>query len=178
MITLPDITVPARTELPIDQMDIGMDLLRTVHAGLQDHTFLDRDVLLAMSGTMFVAIDILQPVRNVLNKAERLAPANRTSPNLSDAINEYLAGSAAFQGWEKFDYPDEEAAIAGTYGPPMEKLERWDAPAESLEDVREAIRLAFAEQALISDIATEPLRSALIYLEKVTGWNEQEGAAK
>lgn len=78
---------------------------------------------------------------------------------------------------EKLDYPDEEAAIAGTYGPPMEKLERWEAPAESLEDVREAIRLAFAEQALISDIATEPLRAALVYLEKVTGWKEQEGSA-
>jgi len=177
MSALPDITTPSQTRPPIDQMDMGMDLLRTVHAGMQDLTFLDRDALLALNGTMFVAIDILQPVRDVLNKADRSAPAKRTSPSLSDVINKYLAGSAAFQGWEKFDYPDEEAAIAGTYGPPMERLENWNAPAESLEDVREAIRLAFAEQALISDIATEPLRAALVYLEKVTGWKEQEGGA-
>lgn len=105
MSALPDITTPSQTRLPVDQMDMGMDLLRTVHAGMQDHTFLYRDALIALSGTMFVAIDILQPVRDVLNKAERSAPVKRTSPNLSDVINEYLAGSAAFQGWKNLIIP-------------------------------------------------------------------------
>lgn len=62
MISLPDITVPAVTRLPVDQMEMGLDLLRTVHAALQDHTFIDCDTLLALSGTMFVALDALGPV--------------------------------------------------------------------------------------------------------------------
>lgn len=176
MSALPDITTQSQTRLPIDQMDMGMDLLRTVHAGMQDHTFLDRDTLHALNGTMFVAIDILQPVRDVLNKAERLAPTKRTSPNLSEAIHEYLVESAAFQEWESRS-KNEDEALAGTHGPSLEKLETWEAPAQSLEDVRDAIRLAFAEQALISDISTKPLQAALAYLEKITGWNEPEGAA-
>jgi len=181
MISLPDINVPARTRLPVDQMEMGLDLLRTVHAALQDHTFIDNDTLLALSGTMFVAFDVLGPVHSLLNKAHRETPPSKPAPgSLLDVIAQYREGDAAFNGWERRNYPNEEAAIAATYGPPVSKLENWDTPLESLAEVREALRLAFnPEDAIISDMVKEPLRAALIYLEKITGWNDidPEGGA-
>lgn len=181
MISLPDINVPAQTRLPVDQMDIGLELLRTVHAGLQDHTFIDNNTLLAFSGTLFVALEALAPVRDVLNKANRQTSPSKPAPgSLLEVIAQYREGDAAFQGWEARGYPNEEAAIAATYGPPALKLENWDKPLESIVEVREALRLAFnPDDAIISDMVKEPLRAALIYLEKITGWNDidPEGGA-
>jgi hypothetical protein len=88
-------------------------------------------------------------------------------------IAQYREGDAAFHGWEARGYPNEEAAIAATYGPPALKLENWDRPLESLAEVREALRLAFnPDDAIISDMVKEPLRAALIYVEKITDWND------
>ncbi|HWT62504.1 MAG TPA: hypothetical protein VN150_07945 [Ochrobactrum sp.] len=95
-------------------------------------------------------------------------------PSLVETINEYRTGSAAFKGWENHGYPNEETAIEATYGPPMRALEEWNAPLESLEDVREAVRLAFTEQAIGDEMVSEPLRAALIYLEKTTGRKDQD----
>lgn len=176
MNSLPDITVPAVTRMPVDQMDIGMGLIRTVHAAMQDHTFIDESVLLALSETMYTALEILEPVRDVLNRANRDEPPSQPAPgSLLNVIAQYREGDAAFHGWEGRGYPNEEAAIAATYGPPALKLENWDRPLESLVEVREALRLAFnPDDAIISDMVKEPLRAALIYLEKVTGWDRQE----
>lgn len=177
MSALPDVTIPAKNRLPIDQMEMGLDLLRTVHAGLQDHTFIDRDVLLAFSGTMFVALDVLEPVRDVLNKAHRETQNQTGESRLVKTINEFRAGSAAFSGWESRGYANEEEAVKCTYGPSVYALENWTDPLETLEDVREAVRMAFTEDAILADIVKEPLRAALIYLEKITGWKEPIGGA-
>ncbi|WP_273792126.1 hypothetical protein [Brucella anthropi] len=175
MLSLPQVITPVKSSLPIDQMQMGLDLLRTVHAALQDHTFVDGGILTALSGTMFTALEILEPVRDILNAAEREEPTQGVPSKLVEVINEYRTGDLAFRGWEKRGYPDELTAIEQTYGPPMRALQNWNSPLESLEDVREAVRLAFLEDAVLSDIATEPLRAALIYLEKITGWNESKG---
>ncbi len=95
-------------------------------------------------------------------------------PNLVDMINEYRAGSAAFHGWENFNYPNEEIAIARTYGPAMSALSVWSAPVESLEEVREVVRLAISDEGTCDDIVKEPLRAALIYLEKTTCRKDQD----
>ncbi|MBQ0707872.1 hypothetical protein [Ochrobactrum sp. AP1BH01-1] len=174
MNSLPDIIVPAKSRMPIDQMEMGLDLLRVVHAALQDHSFIDSGVLTALSGTMFTAFEMLEPVRDVLNRANRDEPPSQPAPgNLLEVIAQYREGDAAFHGWEARGYPNEEAAIAATYGPPALKLENWDRPLESLAEVREALRLAFnPDDAIISDMVKEPLRAALIYLEKITDWND------
>lgn len=178
MITLPDIAIPARTRLPVDQMEMGLDLLRTVHAALQDHTFIDRDTLLALSGTMFLAFDVLGPVHSLLNKAHRETLPSKPAPgSLLEVIGQYREGSRAFEGWERQNFPDEAAAVLATYGPAMDALTNWDGPVNRLDEVREAIRLAISEDAICDDIAKGPLRAALIYLEKATGWNEPERSA-
>ncbi|ERT78121.1 hypothetical protein P052_01151 [Brucella melitensis 02-7258] len=176
MISLPDITVPAVTRLPVDQMEMGLDLLRTVHAALQDHnTFIDCDTLLALSGTMFVALDALGPVHSLLSKAHRETPPSKPAPgSLLEVIAQYREGSAAFKGWEEQGYSDEAAALAATYGPAMDALTNWDGPVNRLDEVCEAIRLAISEDAICDDLARAPLRAALIYLEKATGWKEPE----
>lgn len=73
MSALPDIIIPAKTILPIDQMDRGMDLLEIVLAALQDHTFIDRGTLRSLSGVMFAAIETLAPVRDAINNMGREA---------------------------------------------------------------------------------------------------------
>lgn len=98
-----------------------------------------------------------------------------TSPSLIDAINDYREGSRAFLGWERREFADEEEAIEATYGPSMRILSDWNAPVVSLEEVREAIRLAFSEDTIIAEMISEPLRAALIYLDKITGWKNPEG---
>ncbi|WP_420959323.1 hypothetical protein [Brucella sp. IR073] len=69
MIPVQDIIIPPKTRAPIDQMDQGMDLLRTVLAALQDQSFLDRTILQALTGVVFTAIETLEPVRAALNNA-------------------------------------------------------------------------------------------------------------
>ncbi len=64
-----------------------------------------------------------------------------------------------------------------TYGVPMRMLCNWQQPLTGLEEVREAIRIAFTEDAIIEDIAKAPLQQALIYLDKLTGWQEPTGKA-
>jgi hypothetical protein len=175
MITLPDIFIPAKKRAPIDQMDQGMELLHTVHAALQDHSFIDDKTLLALSGTMFTVIETLGPVRELLNQAGcddgQIDSPKVDTPNLLEAISEYQAACQRFEKQAEFDTRESEgAAIEDTYAEPMRVLSEWNKPLQSLEEVREAIRLVFTEQAIADDTAKEPLRAALIYLEKITGW--------
>lgn len=62
------ITLPAKTIAPVDQMDEGMDMLRTCWAGLQDMTILDDKMILSIRCTLDHAIETLQPVRAMLNR--------------------------------------------------------------------------------------------------------------
>ncbi|PSJ57403.1 hypothetical protein C7I85_22730 [Mesorhizobium soli] len=54
---------------PIDQMDEGMDMLRTCWAALQDMSVLDDKMVLSIRCTLAVAIETLKPVRETVNKA-------------------------------------------------------------------------------------------------------------
>ncbi|WP_420959322.1 hypothetical protein [Brucella sp. IR073] len=107
--------------------------------------------------------------------AQESAPVAR-APGLLRAFAEYQAACQAFNSRPEFkSSKDEAAAVEATYGPPMRVLSEWDQPLESLEEVREAIRFAFTEQAICDDMVKQPLQAALTYLEKVTGWKDPVG---
>ena len=97
-------------------------------------------------------------------------PALVASPNvpdaLYDAIMAYRAGNAAFDALLLTDIQEEEdAQVHATYGPPMQRLTDWSAPATSLRGVAEAIRIILDEESF-SCFTTEPLlRASLAYLD-------------
>lgn len=89
-----------------------------------------------------------------------------SKPNLVDTVREFRAGLKQIAEMASFASQEEEdAAAEQTYAPPMRALCRWDRPLESLDEVREAIRLAIDEDAIIDQIAEAPLRAALAYLD-------------
>lgn len=101
-----------------------------------------------------------------------------SAANLVETISAFHAATNRFSTRKDFaSLKDEDAWVEETYGVPMRVLCNWQQPLTSLEEVREAIRIAFTEDAIIDDIAKAPLIQALIYLETVTGWQEPEGRA-
>jgi hypothetical protein len=63
------IVLPEKKIATIDQMDAGMDLLRTVWLALQERGSLDDTMLDAVANTLNDAINTLGPVREAVNKA-------------------------------------------------------------------------------------------------------------
>ncbi|WP_378944296.1 hypothetical protein [Mesorhizobium sp. ANAO-SY3R2] len=61
------ITLPAKNIAAVDQMDEGMDTLRTCWSALQDMSVLDDEMILSVRCTLAVAIETLKPVRAMLN---------------------------------------------------------------------------------------------------------------
>lgn len=101
-----------------------------------------------------------------------------TAPNLVETISAFHAATNRFSTRQDFTSAKEEDAwVEETYGTPVRTLCNWQQPITSLEEVREAIRIAFTEDAIIDDIAKAPLRQALFYLDKLTGWQEPTGKA-
>lgn len=101
-----------------------------------------------------------------------------TAHNLVDAIKAFHVARNRHSKRQGFtSIKDEDARVEETYGVPMRVLCNWQQPLTSLEEVREAIRIAFTEDAIIDEIAKAPLRQALVYLDKVTGWQEPTGEA-
>ena len=98
--------------------------------------------------------------------------------NLVDAINAFHAARNRHSKRQDFtSIKDEDAWVEEAYGVPMRVLCNWQQPLTSLEEVREAIRIAFTEDAIIDDIAKAALRQALVYLDKLTDWHEPAGKA-
>lgn len=64
----------------------------------------------------------------------------------------------------------EDQIIAATYGPPMDVLANWTAPAETLEGAIAALRLAVKENDFnaASDIASNMTKAALAYFDRPT----------
>lgn len=89
--------------------------------------------------------------------------------NLVETVQEFRRGLRQIADMPRF--PSQEAeneAAEQTYAPSMRSLCHWNTPITSIEEVREAIRLAFDEDAVIDQIAAAPLRAALEYLERIT----------
>lgn len=90
---------------------------------------------------------------------------------LVEAINAYRIGKQAFADLPNSLFTSMEAEdrlVAETYGPAQDLFLRDAAhapKATSLAGVREAIRLAFEEGALVDCMAETALRSALAYLD-------------
>ena len=90
------------------------------------------------------------------------------SDPLIAAIDAYRAGCEAFRNTpDNMTAEGEDAAIAATFGPPMEVLAAWDKPALSLAGVAAALRLAADENmgVLGSDISQTMVRAALGYID-------------
>lgn len=65
-----------------------------------------------------------------------------------DAIWNYQNGVACYEASDEALREDEQiekALIAKTYGPPMDILDNWDAPALTAKGAREALRFALEE---------------------------------
>lgn len=101
-----------------------------------------------------------------------------TAHNLIDVLNAFHTARNRHSKRQGFvSIEEEDAWVEETYGTPMRTLCNWQQPLTSLEEVREAIRIAFTEDAIIDDIAKAPLRQALVYLDKLTDWHEPAGKA-
>lgn len=101
-----------------------------------------------------------------------------TAHNLIEAINAFhTARNRHSKRGDFVSIEEEDAWVEETYGVPMRMLCNWQQPLTNLEEVREAIRIAFTEGAIIDDIAKAPLRQALVYLDKLTDWQESTGKA-
>lgn len=85
------------------------------------------------------------------------------------AIQNYRDGLAAYNSKAEFasTSEDEDALIAETYGPPMEVLDNWTAPATTFEGALEALRLARQEMHdFENSFTTKSLfAAAMAYLE-------------
>lgn len=86
---------------------------------------------------------------------------------LLDTITEYRKQIALFNAIPDGDLTKENEAsyVASTYEPAMRKLLYDTPPTTSLEGVREALRLAFKEDAFSCRLSENALRSALTFLE-------------
>lgn len=60
---------------------------------------------------------------------------------------------------------EEEAAIAATYGPPMQALVDWDKPAMSLQSAIDALQVTLDEQCFIDEIGEAMIKAVLAYLK-------------
>lgn len=93
------------------------------------------------------------------------APANDP---LFAAILDYRAGNAAFEALPIAEtQEDENAQVRATYGPPMQRLNSWSAPATSLRGVAEAIRIVLDEDDFGCFLSRPVLSAALAYLDEV-----------
>lgn len=86
------------------------------------------------------------------------------------AIRDLREGNAAFNAIKEEDWPlhgGEEAVIAKTYGAPMDVLDDWDRPAETMEGVIEALRFVREDTAMFASSGAVPrlISAALGYLE-------------
>ena len=90
---------------------------------------------------------------------------------LLEAIEAFRDGNRRFCALpEDFaPYADEDEAIEATYGPPLEALNEWDDPAQSLAGVREAIRIVLKEGCLGNWMEASLLTAALAYLDQEGG---------
>ena len=60
---------------PIDQMDVGISLVKTAWLAMQDTGWVDADALMAISETLELALSILKPVREMINEQHGSAAA-------------------------------------------------------------------------------------------------------
>jgi hypothetical protein len=106
-----------------------------------------------------------------------LAECDRPDPLIA-AINNYHAGIAAYDGSVDYETSeDEQAAIATTYGPPLEILAKWDKPAITQAGAVEALRFAANGSNIIGlDIQENMVRAALSYFERDGGGMLAEGS--
>ncbi|MHB2265686.1 hypothetical protein [Aliihoeflea sp. PC F10.4] len=86
---------------------------------------------------------------------------------LLNLITEYRKQSAVFAAIpdDVLTKQNEPEFVASTYGPSMCLLADEAPEATSLAGVREAIRLAFDEDAFVCRLSENALRSALAYLD-------------
>lgn len=68
---LPSMTSPA----PIDQMDVGISLVKTAWLAMQDTGWVDDEALMAISETLELALRTLKPVRALLNEQHGRVPS-------------------------------------------------------------------------------------------------------
>ncbi|AID29566.1 hypothetical protein ACVILI_003448 [Mesorhizobium sp. USDA 4775] len=67
------ITLPGQNIAAIDQMDAGIDLLRTAWLALHSRDLLDDTMTDAIANTLNDAINTLRPVREAVNSAHKAA---------------------------------------------------------------------------------------------------------
>jgi len=96
------------------------------------------------------------------------APA--VSDPLVEAINAYRAGMQDYNGNSPDDTQGADDYIEVSYGPPMERLEAWKAPAITRKGAVEALRLAIKENSdyYANSLVGSMVLAALGYLEQNT----------
>lgn len=99
--------------------------------------------------------------------SRRITPVSVSDPMLR-AINAYRSGVDAFAAIPRgvITCENENEFVAATYGPAQDILLRNAPKVTTLAGVREAIRFAFEETAIIDDAVENALRSALDYLDR------------
>ncbi|MBX5020181.1 hypothetical protein [Rhizobium lentis] len=95
---------------------------------------------------------------------EALIPGN--ADPLLVAIDAYKLGCAHFCKLSDDDPEDEEAAIAATYGPPMEVLEEWTCPARSREAIIAALEILKDEHLVLDGLGTALLDACLLGIKE------------
>lgn len=103
-------------------------------------------------------------------------PASAAPDPIIDAIKAYRAGMAAYDEHPINTIPgggtkeQEAAAVAATYGPPLDALENWDQPAVSRQGAIAALRLVLdgAVDFYLPDESEAMVKAVLRYLEANT----------
>ncbi|MBX5236281.1 hypothetical protein HJC02_29075 [Rhizobium sp. NLR4a] len=95
---------------------------------------------------------------------DALIPGN--ADPLLVAIEAYKLGCAQFCKLPDDDPEDEEAAIAATYGPPMEVLEEWTCPARSREAIIAALDILKAEHLVLDGLGTALLDACILGIKE------------
>ncbi|SFU21037.1 hypothetical protein [Mesorhizobium sp. YR577] len=110
----------------------------------------------------------------MLSTSVQAAAEGLPAPNLIDSIAALQAGEAAYEvhpivKMSRYTDEQEEAAVAETYGPPLELLSTWDRPATTKEEAIAALRCALRECPSCSLLLDKMLTVAVAYFDQEGG---------
>jgi hypothetical protein len=108
------------------------------------------------------------------NTLVQAATEGLPTPTLIETIAAFQAGEAAYEvhpivKMSRYTDEQEEAAVAATYGPPLELLCAWDRPATTKEEAIAALRCALRECPSCSLLLDRMLTVAVVYFDQEGG---------